>query len=177
MRIHGAPIPKIKTNFIPFCDLGDMSNYIRPRQYSASIFFTVALADRTSNALTQNVEILRDAVRKTRAERPFSIDAFVVLPDHLHAVWTLSEGDTDYSTRWSVIKARVSREMPFCPRRQSHMARREHGFWQRRFWEHHIRTEAEKAVYIEYCWNNPLKHGLVETLADWPYSSWHRDYS
>ena len=153
-----------------------MSNYIRPKIGGAAIFFTVAIAERQSDALIQNIDILREAVRKTRAQRPFKINAWVVLPDHMHAVWTLPEEDFDYSTRWSVIKARVSRQLPFSAQKTSHIARREHGFWQRRFWEHHIRSEEALQACVEYCWNNPVKHGLVDAPSDWPYSSWHRDH-
>lgn len=152
-----------------------MPRYIRPRIAGASVFFTVALADRSSKALIEHIDVLRSAVQKTRLERPFHINAWVVLPDHLHAVWTLPEDDCDYATRWSLIKARMSRQMPLCQRRQSHIKRREHGFWQRRFWEHHIRNEAEMAACVEYCWYNPVKHGFVDDVQDWPYSSWHKD--
>ena len=152
-----------------------MSAYIRPRVPGASVFFTVALADRSARTLVDRVEVLRQAVRVTRAERPFGIDAWVVLPDHMHCVWTLPEGDHDFSTRWSVIKARFSRAMPHVQRRRSHEARREHGIWQRRYWEHHIRDEADFAAHVRYCWINPVKHGFVERPEDWPYSSYHRD--
>ncbi|GHC49474.1 REP-associated tyrosine transposase [Neogemmobacter tilapiae] len=152
-----------------------MSEYLRPRQKGASIFFTVNLAQRGSSLLVDHVQALREAVRQTRHERPFAIVAWVVLPDHLHSVWTLPEGDTDYSTRWAVIKARFSRAMPQTAQRASHVARREHGLWQRRFWEHHIRDESDLAAHIGYCWHNPVKHGLVDHPKDWVYSSYHRD--
>ncbi|SPH17056.1 REP-associated tyrosine transposase [Defluviimonas aquaemixtae] len=139
------------------------------------MFFTVALADRSSDALVREVGALRDAVRATRAERPFAIDAWVTLPDHMHCLWTLPVGDRDFSTRWSIIKARFSRAMPIVERRRSHEARREHGIWQRRFWEHHIRDEADYQAHVRYCWINPVKHGYVERPEDWPYSSYHRD--
>jgi putative transposase len=152
-----------------------MSRYFRPRVPAATIFFTVNLADRSSDLLIREVTTLREAVRITRKERPFTIDAWVVLPDHVHAVWTLPEGDTDYSTRWSIIKARFARAMPRTPRRESHAARREHGLWQRRFWEHHIRDEDDLAAHLNYCWMNPVKHGVAAEPGDWPWSSWHRD--
>lgn len=152
-----------------------MSHYIRPRRPGATLFFTVTLAARGSDLLVREVELLRQAVRATRAERPFGIEAWVVLPDHMHCVWTLPEGDSDFSMRWSVIKARFSRAMPDIDRRRSHETRREHGIWQRRFWEHHIRDEADLYNHIRYCWINPVKHGLVERPEDWPYSSYHRD--
>jgi putative transposase len=152
-----------------------MSDYIRPKQPGATVFFTVALADRSSEALTLEIGVLRDAVRVTKAERPFQIDAWVVLPDHMHCVWTLPEGDQDFSTRWSVIKARFSRAMPPTQQRQSHAKRREHGMWQRRFWEHHIRDETDFRNHLRYCWINPVKHGFVERPEDWPYSSYRKD--
>ncbi len=152
-----------------------MSRYIRPERPGSSVFFTVNLADRGSDLLVREVEALRAAVRTTLAERPVRIDAWVVLPDHMHCVWTMPEGDADYSTRWSVIKARFSRAMPQTPRRRSHAARREHGVWQRRFWEHHIRIGADFRAAVRYCWINPVKHGLVEAPAEWPVSSYHRD--
>lgn len=153
-----------------------MSNYRRPKRNGASVFFTVNLADRTSDLLVREVEALRSAVAKTRAERPFGIDAWVVLPDHMHCVWTLPEGDRDFAMRWSVIKARFSHAMEAVPRRASHVARREKGIWQRRFWEHHIRNDADYAAHINYCWINPVKHGFVESPDAWPYSSYHRDH-
>jgi putative transposase len=152
-----------------------MSAYIRPKVPGASVFFTVALADRGARTLVTHVDALREAVRATKAERPFRIDAWVVLPDHMHAVWTLPERDHDFSTRWSVIKARFTQRVPVENRRASHIRRRERGLWQRRFWEHHIRDEEAFAACVRYCWINPVKHGLVEHPEDWPYSSWHRD--
>jgi len=152
-----------------------MSRYIRPHRPGASVFFTVALAARGSQLLVDQVEVLRQAVRVTRRERPFAIDAWVVLPDHMHCVWTLPEGDADYATRWSVIKARFSRAMPHADRRASHVTRREHGIWQRRYWEHHIRDDAAFAACVRYCWINPVKHGFVDHPRHWPFSSWHRD--
>lgn len=152
-----------------------MSSYRRPRIPGACIFFTVNLADRRSDLLIREVAALRDAVGRTRAERPFHIDAWVVLPNHLHCIWCLPDGDADYSTRWSVIKARFSRALPYSPRRPSHVARREHGLWQRRFWEHHIRSEEDWRAHMRYCWNNPVKHGLAARPEDWPFSSVHRD--
>ncbi len=152
-----------------------MPNYRRPKVPGATIFFTVALADRGSDLLVREVGALREAVRATRAERPFAIDAWVVLPDHLHAVWTLPAGDRDFSTRWRLIKTRFSRALPMGPRRASHVARQERGVWQRRFWDRHIRDEAEYAAAVRYCWFNPVKHGLVEHPLEWDLSSVHGD--
>jgi len=154
---------------------GDMPNYIRPKIRGATIFFTVALQDRGGRSLVDEVARLRNAVALTKAERPFHIDAWVVLPDHLHCVWTLPEGDRDYATRWRLIKSRFSMDLPKGNVRRSHETRQERGIWQRRFWEHHIRGDGDMAAHVQYCWVNPVKHGLVERPEDWPYSSVHRD--
>jgi putative transposase len=165
-----------------------MPNNLRPRLPGARVFFTVALADRGSDVLVREAGRLREAVREVRAERPFGIDAWVVLPDHMHAVWTLPEADADFSTRWAAIKARFSMAMGragFTPpppvgrvnggvnpalRRKGEV-----GLWQPRFWEHHIRDEQDHANHVRYCWINPVKHGLVACAVDWPYSSIHCD--
>lgn len=154
-----------------------MSRYIRPKVPGAAVFFTVALERRGADTLVRRVDVLRRAVRDTRAERPFRIDAFVVLPDHLHAVWTLPEGDRDYGTRWGAIKARFTRRVGFHPtnRTASKVAKGDAGLWQRRFWEHTIRDAADFDAHMRYCWLNPVKHGLVGQATDWPFSSIHRD--
>lgn len=152
-----------------------MSRYRRPRLPGAPIFFTVALAGRDSRLLADHIGDLREAVRLTRRERPFGIEAWVVLPDHLHCIWRLPEGDSDYSTRWRLIKSRFSRTLPTGPLRDSHILRNERGIWQRRFWEHHIRDAGDFMAHRRYCWFNPVKHGLVTRPEDWPFSSFHRD--
>ena len=170
-----------------------MSCYHRPNVSGASVFFTVALAQRGARVLVNEVTQLRAAVRQTKAERPFHIDAWVVLPDHLHAVWTLPAGDADFSTRWGAIKARFTmslRRAGFTPPPRLPTVTRgryaggnpglrhdkgELAIWQRRFWEHHIRDEADYWAHVRYCWLNPVKHGLVEWPEEWPYSSVHRD--
>lgn len=152
-----------------------MSNYSRPRIPGATVFFTVALAERGSDLLLRELPSLRAAFHRTLAERHFVIDAVVILPDHLHAVLTLPPGDTDYSTRWRTIKTRFSRNLPKAPLRPSHQRRAERGIWQRRFWEHHIRDATDYAAHVRFCWTNPVRHGLVERPDDWPHSSIHRD--
>lgn len=153
-----------------------MTGYRRARVAGASYFFTVALADRRSTALVDRIGALRDAYAVTRAERTFRCDAFVVLPDHLHTVWTLPEGDSDFSTRWRLIKTRFVRSVGgYGPRSASKHAKQERGVWQRRFWEHMIRDPADFALHVRYCWANPVKHGFVVRPTDWAYSSIHRD--
>lgn len=152
-----------------------MPNYRRPKISGATVFFTVTLANRQSGLLVREVDRLRDSVRKTKAERPFEIEAWVVLPDHLHCIWRLPGDDRDFSTRWRLIKSRFSRGLPKGSLRASHVARKERGLWQRRFWERHLRCEEEFHACLRYCWFNPVKHGFVENPVDWPYSSIHWD--
>jgi putative transposase len=162
-----------------------MSRYLRPTVTGARVFFTVALQARGWDTLIREIDALRDAVRATRAERPFGIDAWVVLPDHLHCVWALPAGDADFSTRWGAIKARFSmslRRAGFTPPVPTvvnggvnpALRKGQVGIWQKRFWEHHIRDEADWEAHVRYCWINPVKHGLVERPEDWPWSSFKR---
>ncbi|WP_147126256.1 REP-associated tyrosine transposase [Shimia ponticola] len=150
-----------------------MPNYLRPRLSNATVFFTVTLQNRGSTTLVDNIDTLRTAVAQTLSERPVAIDAWVVLPDHMHCMWTLP--DSDYSTRWRLIKSRFSSALPCGKRRPSHIARQERGVWQGRFWEHHIRDQTDYDAHLTYCWWNPVKHGLVEHPKDWLFSSVHRD--
>ena len=158
-----------------------MTAYRRVRIPGATYFFTVALDARGSDLLVAEIDALRGAYLATWRERPFRCEAMVVLPDHLHAVWTLPGGDADYATRWGAIKFRFTRRVktdgnPATVTRSSSKRRKgDAGIWQRRFWEHCIRDEADFAAHVAYCWGNPVKHGLAERAADWPYSSIHRD--
>jgi putative transposase len=153
-----------------------MPNYRRAFVAGGCWFFTVNLLDRRSRMLTDEIEALREAVRATRGRYPFHIDAMVVLPDHLHAVWTLPPGDADFPMRWRLIKARFVKTLPQQERLDAvRRARGERGIWQRRFWEHLIRNDADYARHVEYCYINPVKHGLATSVRDWPHSSFHRD--
>ena len=152
-----------------------MVDYRRNRVPGGTYFFTVNLLDRRSCLLVEHIDWLREAVRAVKCRRPFEIDAWVVLPDHLHAVWTLPEGDADYSGRWRSIKIAFAKGLPKTERRSAvRLNKGERGIWQRRFWEHTIRDDADYSAHVDYVHVNPLKHGLVERLADWPYSSFHR---
>ncbi|MGR3320368.1 MAG: REP-associated tyrosine transposase [Pseudooceanicola sp.] len=157
-----------------------MSRYLRPRVPGASVFFTLCLAERGSDLLVREVDALRWAVGATLRERPVQVDAWVVLPDHMHFVWTLPEGDSAYAVRIGAMKARFTRAMRrvgLNPIRRSASKVRsgDGGIWQRRFWEHHLRGPADHAAHLRYCWTNPVKHGLTGRAVDWPYSSLHRD--
>lgn len=152
-----------------------MTNYRRYFVPGGTYFFTVTLADRSLPLLTDNIAALRSALRHVRTEMPFVVDAIVVLPDHLHTIWVLPPGDSDFSTRWKKIKAAFSRQLPRIERRSESRARKgERGIWQRRFWEHALRDEADWQRHMDYIHFNPAKHGHVRRAADWPYSSFHR---
>jgi putative transposase len=111
----------------------------------------------------------------TRAARPFRTDAIVVLPDHLHCLWTLPAGDDDFPVRWAQIKAGFSRRIVRGERRRaSRLNKRERGIWQRRYWEHLIRDDDDLRHHVDYIHFNPVKHGHVRHAVDWPYSSFHR---
>jgi len=119
-----------------------------------------------------DVDLLRHAYRSVQSRYPFETVAICVLPDHLHAVWSLPAGDHDFSMRWNQIKRSFSLGLPaVAERSSSKVAKREKGIWQRRYWEHAIRDDADRARHIDYIHFNPVKHGLVSRVADWPYSS------
>ena len=149
--------------------------YRRSTVAGGTFFFTVNLADRSSRLLTDHIDLLRHSVRKVRRSHPFEIVAMVVLPDHLHAIWRLPRGDYDYPLRWSLVKAGFSRTLDRYEHIRSSRARkRERGIWQRRYWEHQVRDDADLGRHVDYIHINPVKHGHVSTPADWPYSSIHR---
>ena len=152
-----------------------MTEYRRYFVPGGTYFFTVNLAERRRRLLVEHVDLLRAAVAVTRREHPFRIDAVVILPDHLHAAWTLPPGDADFSVRWRKIKARFSRGLPCIERRSvSRVGKGERGIWQRRFWEHAIRDEDDLRRHVDYIHYNPVKHGHCRKVADWPYSTFHR---
>jgi putative transposase len=152
-----------------------MPNYRRAWIPGGTFFFTVAIADRRSTLLIDEIKPLRRAFATTMRTRPFRIDAIVVLPEHLHCVWTLPFGDADFATRWRQIKAAFSRELPKRGSVRASLSRkRERGLWQRRYLEHLIRDEADFNAHVDYVHVNPLKHGLVTRVADWRWSSFHR---
>lgn len=151
-----------------------MSRYRRTRVAGGTYFFTVALADRHSRLLVNSIDLLRESYRAVKRELPFETLAVCVLPDHLHAVWRLPEGDADLSTRWQRIKAGFSRGLPARWPGDSKSRKGEKGIWQRRFWEHLLRDEDDLRRHVDYIHYNPVKHGLTRAVADWPYISFHR---
>jgi putative transposase len=137
--------------------------------------FTVVTANRKP-ILIDNIERLRDAFCLCLSRYPFEIEAIVVLPDHLHTIWKLPEGDADFSTRWMVIKHKFSSGLPAAAVSTSKAKKREKGIWHRRFWEHHIRNESDWKNQLNYIYNNPVKHKYVTSPDDWPYNSYHQSF-
>jgi putative transposase len=144
-----------------------MPNYRRAWIPGGTFFFMVALADRRQSLLVSHIASLRQAFLTVRCRHTFDIRAIVVLPEHLHAIWTLPPGDCDFAMRWKLIKERFSSEM-----RRVHPGHRQ--IWQQRYWEHAIRDERDFDVHVDYVHGNPVKHGLVQDSSQWPYSSIHR---
>ncbi len=152
-----------------------MTEYRRAKIQGATYFFTVNGAERSGNhLLVDPIDLLRQIFRKVKNEHPFEIDAIVVLPEHLHCIWTLPSGDADYPTRWGLIKAGFSRAIPVGERRSmSRINRGERGIWQRRYWEHLIHDDQDFERHADYIHWNPVKHGWVRRVEDWPHSSFH----
>jgi putative transposase len=152
-----------------------MTSYRRNFVPGGSYFFTVNLADRRSRLLTEHIELLRGAFRDVRLKHPFTIEATVVLPDHLHAILTLPDGSADFATRWRLVKAAFSRGLPGGEHVSSSRASKgERGIWQRRYWEHTLRDEIDFERHADYIHFNPVKHSHVGRVSDWPYSTFHQ---
>lgn len=157
-----------------------MSTYRRAGYAGGVYFFTVVTCRRRPMLCEEPVRAaLREAIEVTRITCPFTIDGWVLLPDHLHCLWTLPEGDADFGKRWSMIKRYASQHcgpVLQSPERLtgSRQRRRESTLWQRRFWEHLIRDETDLQNHMDYLHYNPVRHGLVSRVQDWPYSTFHR---
>ena len=157
-----------------------MPNYRRAKFPGGYYFFTVVMHERQEifrDAAAR--ELLDGAIEETQARRPFEMTGFCLLPDHLHCIWKLPQGDADFSTRWASIKGIFSRKYM----RQTgdglrpkyrRPSRGEVAIWQKRFWEHQIRDEGDLQKHLNYTHYNPVKHGLVSTVADWPWSTYHK---
>ncbi|MDA8138695.1 MAG: transposase [Desulfobacteraceae bacterium] len=157
-----------------------MSNYRRAKIKGGTYFFTVVTHQRQPLLCHDFIRsALREAIEETRKIIPFKIEGWVLLPDHLHCIWVLPEGDADYGKRWAFIKKSVTKK---CGSRffsadflnASKKRRQESSIWQRRFWEHTIRDETDFRQHMDYIHYNPVKHGLVRYAKDWPYSTFHR---
>lgn len=169
---HSVPIGRRYTS-------GIMPTYVRWREKGASYFFTVVTYRRRrifSEPASRS--LLRTAIESVRERLPFGIQAFVLLPDHLHCIWSLPENDDDFPKRWQQIKGRFSHDYLAaggCDRTitAQHQQQKRRGIWQPRYWEHRIRDEADYFRYRDYVHLNPVKHGYVEEPGEWPWSSFH----
>ncbi len=157
-----------------------MSNYRRAKISGACYFFTVVTFRRRNILIDNDSRIwLREAIIKTRERYPFTIDAWVLLPNHIHCMWTLPENDADFSVRWNGIKRRFSIRAKHKFHKSEWMNTskqkyRESTIWQRRFWEHQIRDNKDYQRHMDYIHYNPVRHGLVKMVKDWEYSTFHR---
>ena len=157
-----------------------MPEYRRSRIAGGTYFFTVVTYNRRPLLATDTArKLLRQAWVDVRGRFPFDIDSVCLLPDHLHCIWSLPEGDADYSVRWKEIKrvftkGYVNQVGPGEIRNESRLRRGEAAIWQRRFWEHTIRDEEDLNRHRDYIHYNPVKHGLVRSVSAWPWSSFHR---
>lgn len=157
-----------------------MSDYRRVYVSGGSYFFTLVTERRAPIFRDDTARTgLGVVLRHCRRRWPFRLDALVLLDDHLHAMWTLPEGDTRYSARWGWIKKEFTKAWLTAggeeqPCGLSRLRQRRRGVWQRRFWEHTLRDEEDYARHFDYLHYNPVKHGYVDRVADWPYSTFHR---
>jgi putative transposase len=145
-----------------------MRDYRRNRVPGATYFFTVRLLERGNSLLTEHFSAFGEAMRQTRCKRPFHLDAWVVLPDHTHAIWTLPPDDHDFAGRWRAVKIAFSKAL------HKSRARDDSVIWQRQYQHLHVPDDAEYGRLVEYVHANPLRHGLCDSAADWRWSSLHR---
>lgn len=156
-----------------------MSRY-RPSQTGSTYFFTIVAHGRRPIFCNPVIRTsLARAVQFVRETRPFVVDAWVILPDHMHCMWTLPDGDVDYAARWLALKRYVAsdvgrrlQESAFAAPSPHH--RREVTLWQRQFWEHPIHDQADFERHMDYIHFDPVKHGQVARVQDWPHSTFHR---
>jgi putative transposase len=145
-----------------------MQDYRGNRVPGTTFFFTVRLLERGGSLLTEHFSAFGEAMRQARAKRPFHVDAWVVLPDHAHAIWTLPPGDHDYPSRWRAIKIAFSKAL-----RKSGRGN-DSAIWQRHYQHLRVTGDEDYRRLVDYVHTNPLRHGLCNNAADWPWSSLHR---
>ena len=152
-----------------------MPNYRRAWHPGGTYFFTINILERKGNdLLVREIHVLRETIHTVKQRHPFKIHGWVVLPDHMHCIIELPEGAEDFATRWRLIKMGFSKSLPRQERLSTVRERRgEKGVWQRRYWEHLIKDEADYCAHMDYIHINPVKHGLVSQVVAWPYSTFH----
>jgi putative transposase len=157
-----------------------MPHYRRNYVPGGTYFFTIVTHQRGPIlGIELGRRCLHEALQEEKNKRPFEIFAMVLLPDHVHSVWVLPSGDHDYSLRWQKIKEGFTRRFLHSggdegASTQSRLRHRERAIWQRRFWEHTCRDQEDLKRFLDYLHWNPVKHGLVRRVRDYPWSSFHR---
>ncbi|MFK5949276.1 MAG: transposase [Methylococcales bacterium] len=157
-----------------------MSDYRRNYVAGGTYFFTVVTEKRRPILHTDLArKYLREAFLHCKQEYPFKMNAIVMLPDHIHAIWTLPNDDFDYSKCWGIIKKYFTQSWLRQGGSETRVSKskqryRRRGVWQRRFWEHTLRDQEDYNHHFDYLHYNPIKHGVVKHLLDYPYSSFHR---
>lgn len=157
-----------------------MPEYRRCYIPGGTYFFTLVTCGRIPFLCTPTArQLLREKLQSCQERWPFQISAIVLLPEHLHTVWSLPGGEQNYSARWGWIKKEFTKSWLAAGGTEqrittSKIAHRNRGVWQARFWEHTIRDENDLARHFDYIHYNPVKHGLARCPRDWPYSSFHR---
>jgi len=141
-------------------------------------FFTVVTENRQKIlTLPSSYAFLQEAFDKVKQDRPFVLEALVILPDHLHCIWKLPPGDFDFSTRWRLIKTRFTKQHRSSGSSESQgkhfQKKNQKKVWQNRYWEHFLRDEDDYRNHIDYIHFNPVKHGYVQSPTEWPFSSFH----
>ncbi|MFL0797173.1 MAG: transposase [Cellvibrionaceae bacterium] len=151
-----------------------MVNYRRNYLPGGTFFFTASLQDRSKTYLVDNIECFRQSVRLTKQKYPFEIIAAVVLPDHVHMIWQLPQGESDFSKRWQMIKKEFTKSLLAHSVPVSRKSENRYNLWQSRFWEYTIRNEQDLERCINYIHYNPVKHSYVTRVWGWPFSSFHQ---
>jgi putative transposase len=147
-----------------------MTPYRDNRVPGGTFFFTVRLLDRGSTLLTEHISAFGEAIRQARTRKPFHVDAWVVLPEHAHSIWTLPPGDHDCAARWRAVKIAFSKAL----NKPKVAGANDGAIWQRHYQDYRIATDAEYTALVDYLHTDPLRHGLCERAGDWPWSSLHR---
>jgi putative transposase len=150
-----------------------MVHYRRCKIDGGTYFFTVTLKNRNSTILVDHIDDLKKAIKEAKSFLPFTINALVILPEHIHTIWQLPDNDHAYATRWRIIKSKFTKSLL---NKNIVINKDRHGLynlWQRRFWEHVIRDEQDYINHVNYIHFNPVKHQYVTCARDWPYSTFH----
>jgi putative transposase len=147
-----------------------MTDYRNNRVPGGTFFFTVRLLDRGSTLLTDHISAFGEAMRQARARKPFHVDAWVVLPDHAHAIWTLPPGDHDCASRWRAVKIAFSKAL----NKAGVPCANDGAIWERHYQDYRVLDDAEYTALVDYVHTNPLRHGCCSHPAEWPWSSLHR---